>query len=372
MAEGHGAGARMIPLRITAEVEGSRDPFIARLNRDAGLRETPHDVILSEIGPDGAAYKGLAGTVRLRGLLPLESDGDVLLVLPERGIAHRLIRASSPHNTLVITERCDQTCVMCSQPPKRHHVDLFGLFETAALLAPPGATIGLSGGEPTLYKIELFAFLHTVLQARPDLSFHILSNGQHFTEADLPALRALPRGGQLWGIPLYAADPGLHDRIVGKAGAFEKLLDGLSLLCRAGAAVELRTVVMTDNAPHLPVLARFVASHVPFAVHWAIMQLENIGFARQNWDKLFFDNSAEFTPVAEATDIARACGVNTFLYNFPLCTVPVRYRSLAVPAISDWKRRYMEFCASCSGRNLCGGFFEWHPMDRSFSHAGPL
>lgn len=362
----------MIPLRIAADVAGSHDPFIARLNRDAGLRETPHDVVLSEIGPNGAAYEGPPGTVRLRGLLPLDADGDVLLVLPERGIAHRLIRASSPHNTLVITERCDQTCVMCSQPPKQHHVDLFGLFETAALLAPPGATIGLSGGEPTLYKPGLFTFIGRVLQARPDLSFHILTNGQHFTEADLPALRTLPRGRHVWGIPIYAADPGLHDRIVGKAGAFEKLLDGLSLLCRAGAAIELRTVVMTDNAANLPELAQFVTAHIPFATHWAIMQLENIGFARRNWDRLFFDSSSDFAPIAEAADLARACGVNTLLYNFPLCTIPAQYRSLAVPAISDWKRRYMDACESCSSRDLCGGFFEWHPMDRSFSHAGPL
>jgi His-Xaa-Ser system radical SAM maturase HxsC len=362
----------MIPLRIAAEVSGARDLFIVRLNRDAGLRDTAHDVYLSEVAPGETVYEGPRGTVRLRGLSALEADGDVLLVLPEHRIAHRLIRSSSPHNTLVITERCDQTCVMCSQPPKRHHVDLFPLFETAALLAPEGATIGLSGGEPALYKTELLAFLSRVLQVRPDLTFHILSNGQHFAEADLPALRALPRTRHLWGIPVYAADAALHDRIVGKAGAFDALLDGLAVLCRAGAAVELRTVIMKDNAPHLPELARFVATHAPFAVRWAIMQLENTGFARQNWDRLFFDNSANFAPIAEATDLARACGVDTFLYNFPLCTVPAQYRSLAVSAISDWKRRYMDVRASCSVRDLCGGFFEWHPMDRSFRHAGPL
>jgi len=168
-------------------------------------------------------------------------------------------------------------------------------------------------------------------------------------------------------VPIYSADPETHDAIVGKAGAFEMLLGGLSSLCRAGAAVELRTVAMRRNLGDLPRLARFVTTHIPFAVRWAIMQVENIGYARRDWPNLFADTSVAFADVAEALDLARARGIQAVLYNFPLCTVPEPYRYLAPSSISDWKRKYLEECTACTARDRCGRFFEWYPEDRGFS-----
>jgi hypothetical protein len=92
---------------------------------------------------------------------------------------------------------------MCSQPPKAHHVDLFAHFEAAALLAPEGATIGISGGEPTLYKEELLNFTVQTVGKRTDLRFHILTNGQHFDELDMPMMRSRERERIVWGVPLY-------------------------------------------------------------------------------------------------------------------------------------------------------------------------
>ncbi|WEK51072.1 MAG: His-Xaa-Ser system radical SAM maturase HxsC [Candidatus Kaistia colombiensis] len=357
----------MISLRFAVEATGARHPFVVRLNDDYGLRSTTHDVYLAEFEGADAVFEGPGGLLRVQGLRSGEADGDVLLVIPDRNIAHRLIRAASDHNTLLVTERCDQLCVMCSQPPKTRHVDMFSLLETAALLAPRDATIGISGGEPTLYKDQLFGLLTRVLEARPDVSFHVLTNAQHFVEQDVQTLRALPAGSVTWGVPLYSADPGLHDRIVGKQGAQAALLNNLAILCRAGAAIELRTVIMRLNVARLTELAVFLVTHVPFVTNWAIMQLENIGYARKNWDELFEDTSISFGHVASALDLARARGISAVLYNFPLCTVPEPYRALAPSTISDWKRRYLSECDDCSARSRCGGFFEWYPDDRGFA-----
>jgi His-Xaa-Ser system radical SAM maturase HxsC len=260
---------------------------------------------------------------------------------------------------------------MCSQPPKERHVDLFPIYRQVALLAPRGITIGLSGGEPTLYKDELFAFLERTLAARPDLRFHILTNGQHFVENDAVRLAALPRDRVLWGVPVYASLPELHDEIVGKSGAFDRLASSLSVLACGGAAIELRTVLMAINAHALEDLAAFINAKLPFISVWAIMQLENIGFGRKNWDRLFFDSGADFNSVAAAADTARARGTSVALYNFPLCTVPAAYRSLARASISDWKRRYLEPCDGCQLRQGCGGFFAWYPEQKGFARIGP-
>lgn len=356
-----------------------QEAFVVRLRQnasasdpgDAGSREEFDAFIVAEL-PGELVFQLRRSHLRIPCALPADFDGDVLFVDSHRGIAHRWIRARSPHNTFLITERCDQLCIMCSQPPKNTHVDLFEHFANAALLAPRGMELGISGGEPTLYKKELFDFLAYVSAARPDLRFHILTNAQHFTDDDLAMLRDPAFRRICWGVPLYAPDAKTHDAIVAKEGAFDTLLRSLALLLRAGSPVELRTVIMQPNLAVLPDLAWFVATHLGFIHIWALMQLENIGFARNRWDELFVDHSREFGLVATAADIALSRGINLQFYNFPLCTVPTSHRSRAGRTISDWKQRYLPVCSSCSQQAACCGFFEWYPHERGFQEVHPL
>ncbi|KQN77496.1 His-Xaa-Ser system radical SAM maturase HxsC [Devosia sp. Leaf64] len=347
----------MISLIVPADIRGAEKPFVVRLTaeashvNDAVLRQTDPDTLLVTYGRTRA---------RLNGSDTSQYAGDVVLLDPERAIMHRLIRAKSRHNTFVVTERCDQLCVMCSQPPKKTHFDNFEHFEKASQLAPTNAVLGFSGGEPTLYKDQLFGLLERVHDARPDLRFHVLTNGQHFTDADIQFFSS-PAGRKVqWGVPLYAADRALHDSIVGKIGAFERLQTGLAILGRSGAQIELRTVLTRMNSEVLTELAHFIARFVPFAAPWAIMQLERIGFAKNRWNELFFDNSVAFDRLAEAIDIARVSDIPVLLYNFPLCTVPPAYRALAPATISDWKNKFLPECDGCKLRTSCSGFFEWH------------
>lgn len=356
----------MIALTLPADIVGLDGDLVVRAS---SVRAREADALLEQSGTGVLVSSGTA-RIQITGMTVGEMDGDVLLLQPARGLVQRLIRANSKHNTFLVTERCDQLCVMCSQPPKKTHVDMFRHFTAAAMLAPENAIIGLSGGEPTLYKSDLFQFLELSLTLRPDLSFHVLTNGQHFVEEDIDFLSSDAARRILWGVPLYSANSETHDRLVGKLGASEKLRGGLAVLCRSGAPVELRTVVMKDNIGDLPDLASFIATHVPFAEPWAIMQLENIGFARNSWGDLFVDHSIDFSPIAEALDLAHLRGIPTRLYNFPLCTVPTPYRRFAPSTISDWKRRFEPRCDGCIARSMCGGFFEWHPLDASYERIG--
>jgi len=362
----------MIPLRAQAEIEAAA-PYVTRV-ATPGLNVFDHkgdSVIVCE-DADGVALAGNHGMVSLDGVRADEIAGDVLLVDPARGIVERLFRANSAHNTLLVTERCDQLCQMCSQPPKKTHDDRFELLLEASLLAPPDAVIGITGGEPTLYKEQLLDLVERTLADRPDVSFHILSNGQHVEDEDVARLRSPLFDRVLWGIPLYSAEPSWHDRIVAKDGAFDRLHDSFERLLRAGARIELRTVVLATNAPQLPDLARHIVHRLSHIESWSVMQLESIGYARNRWKELLFDHASDFAPIAASLNFASLYGLRAFLFNFPLCTVPSAYRPFAVRSISDWKQKYVAPCLRCTARPACSGFFEWHPTADAETWARPL
>jgi His-Xaa-Ser system radical SAM maturase HxsC len=361
----------MIPLRLSAVAEHG-EPFVTRLRADRSTTDPMADSVLVSDDDAGALFSGRHGLFAIYGAPAADLDADIVLITPSAGRAERLLRAGSQHNSLLITEQCDQLCVMCSQPPKKHHDDRFALLEQACLLAEPGIVITVSGGEPTLYKSQLLDMLETVLTAREDLAFHVLTNAQHFEPDDIARLRD-PRYRRVsWGIPLYASDPALHDRIVGKVGAFERLEKSLATLLLAGAGIELRTVVLRDNLSEIPALARYVSARLGFVRSWSIMQLEHIGFARNRWAELYVDHRRDFEPIAAALDHATLHGVLARLFNFPRCSVPPAYRDLAVASISDWKRKYVPACVPCSERDRCSGFFEWHPQADAIAGVVPL
>lgn len=350
----------MIALLLPARAEG-QSRFVTRLQRFEHDGIGPNDAILIRENEIHHLYSSANGLLEINPMGAPDLDGDVIAVDPTRGIAERLIRADSSHNTFLVTERCDQLCLMCSQPPKKTHVDRFDEFKAAALLAPKGETIGISGGEPTLYKEELFALVERVVDQRPDLSFHILSNGQHFTRADIDRLASSAFTQVTWGIPLYSNEAAEHDAIVLKPRAYARLLDSFCYLLEAGARIELRTVLLRKNVASLPALSRFIATHLSFISQWSIMQLEHIGFAKNRFAELYVDHRRDFDLIAEALDVATLYGVPAALFNFPRCSVPTEYRSYAVRSISDWKRKYAPACDVCNEQSSCCGFFEWHP-----------
>lgn len=347
----------MIPLALAASSDAEA-PFVTRLAR--AECELPGESRCIAWSSEHSLWSGSHGLVRIEH--PREAvSGDVVLVRPAEGRIDRLLRAGSRHNSLLVTEQCDQLCVMCSQPPKKTHDDRFDLLRDACLLAEAGMTIGITGGEPTLHRERLLGMIEDVLATRPDLSFHVLTNAQHFRREDVFRLRRPEYAKVVWGVPLYSADPLTHDRVVGKVGAYERLIDGFAHLMLAGARVELRTVLTRATVDGIVDLADMVVRDLAHVEQWSLMGLENIGFARNRWDELHVDLRDGFGPIGTALDVATLRGVRARLFNVPLCHVPEPFRHAAVASISDWKQRFGDSCSACRARSACSGFFEWHP-----------
>ena len=361
----------MIKLNFKAEFAETVKPFVGKLavcdRRQAEL-VAGHDAEITccyDKEKGGYRCKAWQSAFFIACEPEYDFDGDVFLFIPEKKAAQRLIRRKSQHNTILFTEQCDERCVMCSQPPRM--VDdrwLLPLYAEAINLADTGTQIGISGGEPTLYKNELFSLLEDIGTRRSDLSFHILSNAQHFSKEDRQRLRDIHSAlNVLWGVPLYSASAQEHDEIVRKPGAFDVLIKNLFILASSGGAIEMRTVLMKRNIVELPYLAKFITTHCHFIAFWAIMSLEPIGYAKYSRDDLFFDYSQFFVPVANAIEIAKLYNLPVSLYNFPLCTIPKEYREYCVDSISDWKKKYLNVCDPCTQKDKCAGFFEWYNPD---------
>lgn len=353
-------------IRINPKFEGfggEKEPFVAIISDKNKYLDFPCRVLQPTKKKDIFSYG--KNTVKFD-TKDIE-EGEILLLFPATNSSVRLYRPDEKANTILLTERCDQYCNMCSQPPKNKDYTHWELYLQALSVFPQNSVVGISGGEPTLYKNELFDFLNNVNNIRPDISFHILSNGQHFSTEDKFKI-AKSKEYVTWGIPLYSHNSYVHDEIVGKDGAFERLFYSMSVLLNAGARVELRTVIMKKNHYDMPKLAKIVGKYFQWIEVWSIMQMEKIGFAKIDWQSKFVDTSLTFDLVSDAILISKACGVHVQLFNFPTCTVPQQFRNDCVESISDWKKKYLDECEKCTVKDICCGFFEWYHVQDGFNN----
>jgi His-Xaa-Ser system radical SAM maturase HxsC len=296
------------------------------------------------------------------------AEGDVVRINPLRRTLSALYRRSSPSNSLLVTERCDNHCLMCSQPPKERDDSwiMDELLEAVPLMSADTRELGITGGEPALLGERLIQLIDTLKLHLPRTAVHVLSNGRRFADAAYAnALAKVHHADLMLGIPLYSDLPEEHDYVVQARGAFDDTVRGILNLKRAGVRIELRFVIHAETYRRLPQFATFVARNLLFVDHVAFMGLELEGFAKANIDLIWIDPLDYGDELTAAARILRAAGVHTSIYNHQLCVLPPALHLSARKSISDWKNRYFDECETCAGRSACAGFFASATIRRS-------
>ncbi|XYI02570.1 His-Xaa-Ser system radical SAM maturase HxsC [Sorangium sp. So ce1128] len=367
-------------LRALSEV--SRTPFIARISEDPALPEADRGRELLLTGDATELPQGYRGYLLHRPIRAsdrkdvylLGSDhrylraGDVVRIDPVQGSVSALYRASSRSNTFLLTERCDNFCVMCSQPPKeRDDSWLVDDIEQAIPLISPEATeIGLTGGEPALLGERLVRLLVLLRRYLPRTSVHVLSNGRRFADPSFARVVGdVEHPDLMFGIPLYSDLPEEHDYVVQARGAFDETVRGILNLKRRRVRVELRFVIHRETVDRMPEFARFVTRNLTFVDHVALMGLEPVGFAKTNIDALWIDPIDYQGLLREAAMTLDRAGMAVSIYNHQLCTLDVSLHRFAQKSISDWKNVYIDACEGCHRKEACGGFFASAILKRS-------
>ena len=292
------------------------DFVIVRSNEEmeVAARSGYRDVII--ISDNGHEFLSEATCARLI-ILPTKfdylADGDIFGFHPGSGRFRTLYRRASKHNSMLVTDRCNHYCLMCSQPPK--DIDDRWLLEEIKRALPLAAKeteyLCFTGGEPLLDWREFIDVLAVSRDTLPDTSIHVLSNGRAFAKDDVVAAWAGVRNPRLSvGIPIYAAVDHVHDYVVQARGAFDETVLGVLKLIDRGQRVEIRVVLHAITAPRIIETCRWLARNLPFVDHVALMGLENTGFALANADELWIDPIDYRAQLAEGVEALASAGVN--------------------------------------------------------------
>jgi His-Xaa-Ser system radical SAM maturase HxsC len=287
-------------------------------------------------------------------------DGDIVRIDASTCAISTVYRMGSPSNSLLVTERCNNRCLMCSQPPTER-VDALLMDEVrqvVPLISPDTREIGVNGGEPGLLGPKLIELLEMLKAHLPRTAVHILSNGRPFSDRALAMVLAQVRHPDVMvGVSIHSDLPEEHDYIAQARGAFDEAVRGILNLKQAGIRVEIRFVIHAQTSARLPEFAEFVARNLLFVDHVALMGMEIEGFARDNLDALWID------PLDYGTELMRAVrhlvrsGSRVSIYNLPLCVLPDELHPFARQSISDWKTMYLDQCGECQRREGCCGLF---------------
>ncbi|QJI44997.1 His-Xaa-Ser system radical SAM maturase HxsC [Pseudomonas sp. ADAK2] len=312
-----------------------------------------HQALVEEL-PVGSDYSILANDFSYIG------DNDVIRLSADRQSIRVLFRASSPNNSILLTEQCNNYCLMCSQPPKSAD-DSWILDEIESLIPLiPKETreLGFTGGEPTTNKDRFLKIISLTKSYLPRTAIHILSNGRSFKDPTFAEkYAAIELSDAMTGIPVYSDDPTLHDYIVQAQGAFDETIQGILNLKRLGQRVEIRVVIHKLSVQRLPELCEFIARNLLFVDQVALMGLEMMGFTRANLDELWIDPIEYKDTLSKSVGILAKYGMNVSVYNHQLCLVNPDILPYYKKSISDWKNEFAPECQTCKKQRECGGFF---------------
>jgi His-Xaa-Ser system radical SAM maturase HxsC len=291
--------------------------------------------------------------------LSLLKEGDVVLITPD-GQLSIIYDSESRHNCIFTTNRCNLKCIMCPQSPSSEADPLIENQITAIRLMArhKPERIAITGGEPTLLGSGLLELIDACKKYVPKTALTILTNGKKFKKFSfVKKIAEIQHSDLQFAIPLYSDDYSTHDKIVGIAGSFFDTLKGLHNLALFGQRIEIRTVVLPQNASRLQNLAEFIYRNLTFVSHIAFMGIEVTGVARQNADVLWQDPASYAIDLEKAFRYLKRVDMAGSIYNFQLCIMPEELWPFCRKSISDWKNGYLEECSECSRKSDCGGFF---------------
>ncbi|MET4456343.1 hypothetical protein [Bradyrhizobium sp. RT3b] len=157
------------------------------------------------------------------------ADGDIIGFDHVSRKFRTLYRRNSAHNSFLVTERCNNYCLMCSQPPK--DVDdrwiLSEIKESLPLVDPATRALTFTGGETLSDWEDFVTVLKECRDRLPATAIQVLTNGRAFADSRIvDAWKEIDHPNLMAAIPVYGLSVG-GPRLLFKRFASSTKLDGL-------------------------------------------------------------------------------------------------------------------------------------------------
>lgn len=350
------------PLRINKFKYKSSIPIIglfsySKLNNYNKKYSLP---IIKRINKDNFVLENDELTFEIEEMGEYINDGDILYFNDKEKTITTILTQNSNENTLLLTERCNSNCIFCSQPPKKINDEYLFVDALKSIISfNHDNYIGLSGGEVTINKKLFIEFLNELKLNNNKTPLHILTNGKNFADYSFTknVIANLGERDVIWAIPIYGHTSKLHDQIVQSKNSFVKTSYGVLNLLEQGQKIEIRIVVNKLNYKELENIIDYLFSSFKVINSISIMNIEPIGFARENFEDLYVSVKEQNSSLIKAIRKSSVYGFNCFLYNYPYCLLDKDIRKNTVKSISDWKNYYPNECNDCKEKENCAGFF---------------
>jgi His-Xaa-Ser system radical SAM maturase HxsC len=260
--------------------------------------------------------------------------------------------------SLYPTMVCSHSCIICPNP-HQNQADRLSLEIMKRIVVDAGylSHVTISGGEPTLIGEELVQIIEFIIEQNPGVFIQVLSHGGAFaSQSYTNDFRAFV-DNVLWEIPFHSSNILTFERITGKRGSFHRTLDAIDSLIAIGAQIHLRVVINKLNFLELEELSKFFIDRLPGVKATTFIAMEYSGECQQNFSTVWAPYKSLGPTLQRTIPLLLLGGVETYLFNFPLCTIPENLWSLAKDSISQHKKIYFTSCRKCVAHTECGGFF---------------
>ncbi len=287
-------------------------------------------------------------------------EEDAIVRIENSTLYFQYLPSSNNSQGLFFTKKCNHYCLMCSEPPSKDNFDYLinENMKIVELMSKDTEVIGITGGEPTLLGKDFFKIIKKIREELPNTQIRLLTNGRSYKNIEFCSeLADIAKGFITSEIPVYSTDYAKHDYIVQSRGAFFETIEGLYNCAINGLNVEIRVVLTKQNYKDLSNIVSYVYKNMPFVNHIALMGLEYIGFAINNFDEIHINPLEYSNQLVEAVSLSQQYNIPVSIYNLPICLIDDSLIKYSRKSISDWKNDFSDFCKDCCYRDICCGMF---------------
>ena len=265
-----------------------------------------------------------------------------------------------------VWNRCNNRCVMCSNPPDYAEFgkyDLESLKARVARIRPDETHLYLTGGEPTLNP-DILPLLSYIRARLPRTRILMDTNGRMFSYKAFAA-KCAAAGNIEFQISICGHNAAAHDGVTRTPGSFAQAVSGMHNMLElvpAGVAVEIRFVLTRLSIANMEKVYKFAETELKGIKSLVFIFMEMEGHAGVNLKATGLTYTAArpslekfFAALAARKGAAARPGFELKLYHFPLCALPAPLWPYAWRTLPAKELAFPKACAGCAVKKYCMG-----------------